>query len=94
MIGQRLKEIREEREYTQEYLGMKIGKCKRTISSYENNASKPKLDDFVVICETLNISSDYLLGLTDVPKSYKEKDSSSINQKALIEHINKFFEVN
>lgn len=94
MIGQRLKEIRKKRSYSQVYLAMKIGVSKRTISSYENDKSKPLLNDFILICRALNISADYLLGLNDIPKSYKEKDSSSINQKALIEHINKFFEVN
>ena len=90
MIGQRLKEIREKRDYTQDYLAMKIGKSKRTISSYENDGSNPQLDDFVEICKVLNISADYLLGISDVPRKYN--DNGPFDPDAFTKYILNFFE--
>lgn len=91
MIGQRLKEIREKRGYTQEYLAKKIGKTKRTISSYENDASNPHIDDLILICKALSISADYLLGISNIPRKYNDESNLTFDIDDFQEYIGDYF---
>ena len=65
--GQRIKELREELEFTQAKLGEKVGKASNTIVQYENGTSKMSIDVLTRMAQVLKTSSDYLLGLTDMP---------------------------
>lgn len=38
---------------------------KQCISDYKSGKSKPSIDTLILICEFLDVSADYLLGLTD-----------------------------
>lgn len=62
VFGKRLKEEREKRGWTQEYMGnllqIKIG----TLSGYERNYRTPDLDMVTKIADLLGVSVDYLLG--------------------------------
>lgn len=62
-IGNRIKELRLKRGYTQESLGLKINKSKATISSYEKDIQYPPLEVAIDIATALNVSLDYLVGL-------------------------------
>ena len=60
--GDRLKEIREEMDLSQEAFGKLIGVSKVTICGYENETRTPKMIHFEKMVETLNVTADYLLG--------------------------------
>lgn len=62
-IGNRIKELRIKRGYTQQTLATKINKSKATISSYEKDIQLPPLEVAVDIACALNVSLDYLAGL-------------------------------
>ena len=64
MLGDRIKEVRERRSMTQVDLAKKTGFHSTVISHYESNRRCPAADKLIAICKALNISSDYLLGLT------------------------------
>ena len=51
---------------TQLDLSIKLGVSKGTISAYEQSLSYPSLETMVKICDILDTSSDYLLGISDV----------------------------
>lgn len=56
------------RGVTQAWLADKSNQNEATISRYANGVNKsPQIDILVEIAKALNISTDYLLGLSDVP---------------------------
>lgn len=88
MIGKRLKEIRELRGFSQEYLASKIKKTVRTISNYENEINSAPDQVLVEICKTLQISSDYLLGLTDsIDSTFDDSEKLDYEDLYLLELI-------
>lgn len=61
LLGNRLKEKREESGFTQEQLGEATGLSSVHISLMENAKRKPSLQSLVQICSALNITMDELL---------------------------------
>jgi transcriptional regulator with XRE-family HTH domain len=64
-FGDRLRALRLERDLTQQQLADKIGLVKSSISAYEQNAKYPSIEVLIKICECFNVSSDYLIGISD-----------------------------
>jgi transcriptional regulator with XRE-family HTH domain len=69
--GTRLKERRMEYGLTQEELGViiKTGKGNQ-VNRYENGKSTPTVEILYRIAEALNVSTDFLLGLSDFPSGH------------------------
>lgn len=65
MNGKRLKTLRERLGITQDELAERVKVSSRTIMRYERE--EPDDDTLRLLAITLNVSSDYLLGLTDDP---------------------------
>lgn len=53
------------RGYTQPQIAEMIGVALRTYQCYEQGTRNPPLDLLVIICKTLDVTSDYLLGISD-----------------------------
>lgn len=64
-LGEKLKAVRKSNNLTQKNLSEKVGVKTRTIASYEQGSAYPSLEIFGKLCDSLNVSSDYLLGLSD-----------------------------
>ncbi len=64
----RLKELREQRQITQVFLGLELGMSQNTISRYETRAREADYDTLVAFADYFNVSVDYLLGRTDNPE--------------------------
>jgi len=62
---QRLKEVREDRDLTQEEIGKVINKSQQGYGHIENGRAELKIDDLITLCRFYNLSADYLIGLTD-----------------------------
>lgn len=60
-IGQRIREIRTDKHLTQEYLANSTGVNVSHISNLETGKVKVSLTLLVQICNTLNVTIDYLL---------------------------------
>ena len=60
-IGKRIKAVRQERKYTQEYLAETTGVNVSHISNIETNKVKVSLTLLVGICNALDVTMDYLL---------------------------------
>ncbi len=60
--GDRLKNLRIEKNLTQTELGNMIGVKKSTISCYENGVRVPSLEHLIDIIHIFGISADYLIG--------------------------------
>ncbi len=65
MIGQRIKEIRQEKGLTQTQFAELLATTQSTIGKYEREELQPNLDTIVKICKLFEVSADYMLGLID-----------------------------
>ena len=73
MLGERLALTRKYFEDTQESLAEKLSVATATVRSWERDISSPPHETLVKICRMYGVSSDYLLGLTDVDPSFVSK---------------------
>ena len=65
-LGDRVRKLREGRNMTQTELSETLGmKTYTTVSKWEKNENFPKGKDLKKLAEIFNVTSDYLLGLTD-----------------------------
>ena len=65
----RLRNVREDRDLTQAQLGAVLNKSQQGYNHIEAGRAELKIDDLVRLCRFYNLSADYLIGLTDVPKA-------------------------
>ncbi|WMT40499.1 helix-turn-helix transcriptional regulator [Paenibacillus sp. D2_2] len=72
VLGDRIKNTRISREWTQEELGKKISTntTKHVISSWERGKSNPDPTQIIALANALEVSSDYLLGLSNFPEPH------------------------
>lgn len=61
LIGQRIKEVRTDKQLTQEYLANMIGVNTSHVSNIETNKVKVSLTLLIQICNALDVTMDYLL---------------------------------
>lgn len=80
-LGQRIKELRTNKKMTQEDLGKILGVTKVSISGYENGTREPDSQALGVIAKHFNVSTDYLLGISN------SKNSTKDSEKLLAAHI-------
>lgn len=62
----RFKELREERKLSQSQIGKELGYTQVCISRWESGTRQPELDDIIAVAMFFNVTTDYLLGLTDL----------------------------
>lgn len=73
MIGERLAEMRKDHGDTQAALAERLGVSLPTVRAWEQEKSSPSHETLVAICRLYDVSSDYLLGLTDLDPAYVQK---------------------
>ena len=61
----RIKELRQEKKYTQESLAIKVGVNQTTLSRIECGIMIPDADLLVRLSDTFKVSIDYILGLSN-----------------------------
>ena len=79
-MGWRVKQAREEMKLTQEQFAEKYGYPRSTLAKLEAGIRDFKSTEIIKLAEQLNVSTDYLLGITDVK-------STDIDIKAFAEAI-------
>ena len=62
-FGERLNMVLYEQKLSQADLDKRTGIGRANISRYVCNKQMPTVDSLITICETLNVSADWLLGL-------------------------------
>ena len=87
MIGERLSEVRKDHGDTQADLAAKLNTSIYAVRSWEQEKSAPGHELLISICQLYHVSSDYLLGLTDVDPAYRKNRQTVLlttdEQKAL-----------
>ncbi|WAM36616.1 helix-turn-helix transcriptional regulator [Caldicellulosiruptor acetigenus] len=72
LLGERIKQLREEKGYQQKDVAEKLGISKQAFSNYENGTREPNLLTVIEIADLFDVSVEYLLGLTTERKRSKE----------------------
>lgn len=64
-FGDKLRELRTERNMTQEELANRLGIVKATVSGYETSQTYPSIEVLIKLCDIFDVTSDYLLGRSE-----------------------------
>jgi len=70
VIYERVRDLREDSDLTQEQIASLLFINRRTYSSYETGVRTMPPDILIKLARIHNVSVDYLLGLTDVREHY------------------------
>ena len=65
IFKERLNEVLAENNLSQNALAKRIFMSQCVVNNYCTGKREPSLDVLITICKELNVSADYLLGLTD-----------------------------
>ena len=67
MYGERLKQLRKERNVPQQTLADLMGVKIRGYQFYESETSEPRIAALIAVADFYDVSIDYLVGRTDTP---------------------------
>lgn len=65
-LGDRLREARTNKELTQDEVASRLGVTRSVIARYESNTNDPPSENLRKLAEIYNVSTDWLLGRTNV----------------------------
>lgn len=68
MLGRRIYELRLARGWSQVELARKLNISKQTVSNWENDNIQPSVEMLVRLANVFQVSTDYLLGLDQIPR--------------------------
>lgn len=79
VFGERIKQLRTERKWTQEYVCEKLNISSGALSRYETGMYEPKSLELIKdFANLFNVTTDYLLGKSDIKNLKKETEISDI----------------
>ncbi len=81
MIGERLKEVRRDKHDTQASLAQKLNVSLSTVKSWERDKSAPSHELLVQICKMYNVTSDFLLGISDEDPLWNREKHNQLSQQ-------------
>lgn len=91
-LGYRIKYLREKYNISQIEFAKKIGVSNAVLSRYESGDRKPDYETLQVIADFFEVSTDYLLGRTDIPAlTPQEKDEAAFQAFANDPELNVFY---
>lgn len=79
-FNENIRNLRRDKDYSQEYLAEKLNVTRQTISKWENGVAMPDLKKLTEIADFFSVSMDTLLGI-EIENDDKEKESSSNNNE-------------
>ena len=62
----RIRDLREDSDYTQEYVASVLGTSQTMYARYERGANELPIRHLIELCKLYKISADYILGLSDI----------------------------
>ena len=66
----RIKNLREDHDYTQAYIGTLLKKSQQGYNHIERGRAELKIEDLAILCKLYQVSADYIIGLTDEIKTF------------------------
>lgn len=83
LFGDRLKELRKERNLTQEDIGNLCDVAKNTVSNWENNANQPSFEIVKKLAQYFGVTIDYLLNFTQDDVDNMERLKQALKQAGM-----------
>jgi transcriptional regulator with XRE-family HTH domain len=83
-FSDKVKQLRTEKDWSQEDLAEKVGVSQKQISAYENGVSFPSQEILIKITEIFDVSLDYL-----VLESAGQSNSTTIKDRELLRYFQK-----
>jgi len=80
-IGQRLLELRKQKQLSQEEVAEKLNVTRQTISKWETEQSTPDFDKIIPLCELYGITADELL--TGIKEENDKKNIQTLDEKII-----------
>ena len=68
MLHEQIRRLRTARGITQVELAHRLGVSKQSVSNWESNNIQPSIEMLVRLSKIFGVTTDYLLGLEDVPR--------------------------
>lgn len=65
MYIKRMRDLREDSDYSQAYVAERLGTSQTMYARYERGANELPIRHLLALCELYGVSADYLLGRTD-----------------------------
>lgn len=69
-FGERFSKLRKERKIKQKEIAAMLNVAVSTVSNYETDSHEPDLQNLCRLADILGVSTDYLLGRTDIQTDY------------------------
>ncbi|QIW50414.1 helix-turn-helix domain-containing protein [Lactococcus raffinolactis] len=66
IFSERLKFLRKEKKLTQTELAKMLNTTQGTVGKWENNKLEPNFKKLILLAKYLDVSTDYLLGVTNI----------------------------
>ena len=70
---ERIRELREDRDFTQTEIAQVIKVVQRTYSDYEIGKSRIPIDRLIVLARFYNVSMDYICGISNIKIPFPTK---------------------
>lgn len=88
-FSERIKALRDQSGMTQQEVADKLNVTKQTISQYERGLRRPDIESLEAISDLFNVSSDYVLGKTDITmQALTEEELKILRSKPVVEFYN------
>lgn len=84
-LGKRIKFLREEKDVRQEDIGNILNVSKSAVSQWENDLRTPDMDVVIKLSDFFNVSTDYLLGQTDIKNT--DDGVQHVNDDEALEYL-------
>lgn len=81
LFSKRLRILRNEQGYKQEYLAEKLNISNTVMSRLENESTVPKFDVLIRLSDIFNVSIDYLIGISDNREIVKQSSQQKVTRK-------------
>lgn len=65
MLNERIRKLRQERNWSQVDLAKKLNVTKQSVSNWENDNIQPSIEMLVKLARVFSVSTDYILGLEE-----------------------------
>lgn len=75
----RIRNLREDHDFTQAYVASKLNIGQRTYADYELGKIRIPLDSMIILAELYNVDMNYICDLTDYKNEFPVRYSNSKN---------------
>ena len=92
-FGERISELRKDHGLKQKDIATELNVAVSTVSNYETDSHEPDLDNLCKLADMLGVSTDYLLGRTDIKldiNALNEHVSSTLTKADVLKMMEQF----